>query len=524
MALFDFLEKQQIKSIINKINKAGFQKVNLVCEEYDKLHRENLKLYTNHNSVHDNFFVEQNSVECFQSTLRRERLEMSKGIRLVAFDISKTLIEYSSTYEQKLCAAHMISEKLNVCGYSDVSDFDIVSAIEDGIREYSLIRSKTGCESNEHEVYRKFVIPRMIKASLEDMLIDDIIRIWRENSVETKLNFGRIKEFIYDLKERNILVVTVSDMLGEMSFHALKKHQIYDLFDAHFCSSTFGVRKNNINNSLFHHVIDIMHVPAENCLMIGNDIVDDIESSRRLGFHTIYVKFENEDVDGLYDLSVNTTDDVYRCYLRNQIPGLPRIYLTPFIQRNYAKRTDSKLNQLQYQLRSYMKRQYDREFRTQIYRNYLFSYMGENTRIGNNVEVRYPDRIYVGENCEINDDVTILNEGYVIIGNNVMIARNVFISTYSHDWKVGIMQDHVASWAKGNTRTCCVSIESNSWIGPGCIFEADVFIGHHSVVAANSFVQSGVYPPYSFIAGCPAVVKKSIFNDISKVKKCYVME
>ena len=138
--------------------------------------------------------------------------------------------------------------------------------------------------------------------------------------------------------------------------------------------------------------------------------------------------------------------------------------------------------------------------------------------------MRYPDRIYVGENCEINDDVTILNEGYVIIGNNVMIARNVFISTYSHDWKVGIMQDHVASWAKGNTRTCCVSIESNSWIGPGCIFEADVFIGHHSVVAANSFVQSGVYPPYSFIAGCPAVVKKSIFNDISKVKKCYVME
>lgn len=65
----------------------------------------------------------------------------------------------------------------------------------------------------------------------------------------------------------------------------------------------------------------------------------------------------------------------------------------------------------------------------------------------------------------------------------------------------------------------CISIESNVWVGPNVVFESNTFIGHHSVVAANSLVQSGIYPPYSFIAGNPAKIKHSIKKQLDCIGK-----
>ena len=521
MGLFEILEQKQIKSIIKKIRKY-YKRRDILDKEYTNKHIENILMYTN--GIFNAFSIpeENATVDTFQTVLRNERTEYQKGIRLVAFDLSKTIIKYTSTYDLKLAAAQLISDKLFEYGLGRVKNPDIVTAIEDGITKYSRIRKESGLELPEHTVYKQFIVPQMINKPLKDQLINDIILIWRENSVHFTLNCNKLFDLVQDLQQRGILVVTVSDMLGDMSFFAMKKLGILNLFDAHFCSSNLGVRKNNKENSLFSQVNNIMNIPPENCLMIGNDIIDDIESSRNLGFHTIFVDYGDKKANVLCDVRVNSTDEIYDLY--NKLPSLPRILLTPYNQKHHAQRIDSQLTQLQYQLRTYAKRHYNRTFRSFLYSNYLLSHMGQNTRIGNNFEVRYPDRIYIGDNCQINDDATILNEGFVIIGNDVMIAKNVFISTYFHDWRVGMIQDKLPSWAKGNTITGTVSIESNSWVGPDCVFEPNVYIGHHSVIAAKSFVQSGIYPPYSFIAGCPASIKRNISNELTNAQKCYVME
>ena len=132
-------------------------------------------------------------------------------------------------------------------------------------------------------------------------------------------------------------------MLGDMSFFAMKKLGILNLFDAHFCSSNLGVRKNNKENSLFSQVNNIMNIPPENCLMIGNDIIDDIESSRNLGFHTIFVDYGDKKANVLCDVRVNSTDEIYDLYVNNKLPSLPRILLTPYNQKHHAQRIDSQL-------------------------------------------------------------------------------------------------------------------------------------------------------------------------------------
>lgn len=521
MALFEFLEKCQIKSIEKKIDRLRDKKYSPLVNSENKI---NISLLSDKVKTDKGCITKSAEVDYFQKELREERLLEQNRIRLVAFDVSKTLIEYVSTPEQKLYAANLIYEKMTSLGYDVTSPSEIVIAIESGIKSYSDERNQTGIERPELDVYKEFVIPAFCSQPLNEKCINEIIVLWRQKSVSTHLNTTRIREFITDLKRRKVAVVTVSDMLGDMSFEALRKHNLYSLFDAHFCSNNFGVRKNNKTKSLFSCVVDVMQIHSENCLMIGNDIEDDIKPSSQLGFYTIYTGFDSKITSDVSLLSVNSVDEVYECYTKNLIPGLPYMCLTPFTERVTAKRVDSKLNQLYYQLRMYAKRIPNRNLRTQIYKEYLLSHVGNSTRIGNNFEVRYPENIFIGENCQIGDDITILNEGVVIIGNNVMIARNVFVSTFYHNWRLGMVQDSTDSWAKGNTVVGTVSIESNVWIGPSCIFEADVFIGHHSVIAANSFVQSGVYPPYSLIAGCPAVIKKDVSIELENIKKSFVLE
>ena len=95
-----------------------------------------------------------------------------------------------------------------------------------------------------------------------------------------------------------------------------------------------------------------------------------------------------------------------------------------------------------------------------------------------------------------------------------MIAANLFMSTHKHDWRLGMIQNNIESWKKGNTSLHPISIENNCWIGPNCVFESDTYISHHSIICANSVVKSGVYPPYSLIGGTPAKIIKNIKGDL----------
>lgn len=52
-----------------------------------------------------------------------------------------------------------------------------------------------------------------------------------------------------------------------------------------------------------------------------------------------------------------------------------------------------------------------------------------------------------------------------------------------------------------------ITIEDHVFIGSHSVVRGGAHIGHHSVVAAGTVVPPGRIPPYSLVAGNPAVVK-----------------
>lgn len=95
-----------------------------------------------------------------------------------------------------------------------------------------------------------------------------------------------------------------------------------------------------------------------------------------------------------------------------------------------------------------------------------------------------------------------------VITVNISLGDNVILNngcTVSHDCTIGNYVNispgcHVAGW---------VTIEDDVFVGTGASFIPRVRVGKGSVVAAGACVTKDV-PPYTMVAGVPAVVKKNL--------------
>lgn len=517
--LSDKIDKELIRKYGDKY--FNFKKLNLI-------HLENIKKNWNVDLVKNAYYLQDDcnykyeEIDVFQKIIREQKNEMNTCLKLVAIDVSKTIIEYIINEESLMKGANAIRRYLlenNISNYN-INESSIINNFNVGFKKYENFRNQKHIELDEIEVYKKYIIPEFNfdKNILTDEVIKELIEIWMKSSVNLALNTKKIEKLITELKERRLVVVTVSDMLGEMSHYALKKLGVYDLFDGHFCSNDFKLRKNNRDKSLFNIINEVTQIPSGQSMVIGNDLIDDIISAKKCGWSkAIFLNFGNTTFSQSIDLNFVDLDDFYYNLRNDAIKFIPKFSYTPYSDNVLASRVDDNFTKTLYLLRSIVKKISNREIRELYYKDYLTYNLGEGTRLGNNIEIRYPERIYIGKNCQINDNVTILNESPVVLGNNIMIGAGVFMSTYKHDWRIGMIQNDVPSWKKGNTSLGPISIESNVWIAPGCVFESDVYIGHHSIISANTLIKSGVYPPYSFIAGNPGKVIKSIKDELNDI-------
>ena len=102
----------------------------------------------------------------------------------------------------------------------------------------------------------------------------------------------------------------------------------------------------------------------------------------------------------------------------------------------------------------------------------------------------------VGRNCLI--------QGGVTIGSHVMMGPEVYIYTQNHNFKrIDITMDK-QGWSAEKP----VVIEDDVWIGSRVTILPGVTIGQGCIIGASAVVTKSC-PPYSIVAGNPAVVVKS---------------
>lgn len=152
----------------------------------------------------------------------------------------------------------------------------------------------------------------------------------------------------------------------------------------------------------------------------------------------------------------------------------------------------------------------------------------ENIRIGDHVtiygrlETQENGTIQIGDYTNIRFNSHIGAVGKVTIGRHVIISNNVYIydnnnHPTSPKRRRQLTEDRFGpllnSWA--NAAFAPVLIEDNVWIGFGAVILKGVTIGRGSIIGAHAVVTNCV-PPFSVVAGNPAVVVKKIENDLDK--------
>lgn len=148
----------------------------------------------------------------------------------------------------------------------------------------------------------------------------------------------------------------------------------------------------------------------------------------------------------------------------------------------------------------------------------------ENVRIGNHgyiggqFQALCGGKIVVGNNIYIGAGSIIQAKEQIEIGNNVIIANGVLlVDNNNHPTNPAsrlemskcdnYMTDELWTWKDAKSKP--IKIEDNVWIGKNATIMKGVTVGEGSIVALGAIVTRDV-PPYTIVAGNPAVVVKQL--------------
>lgn len=161
----------------------------------------------------------------------------------------------------------------------------------------------------------------------------------------------------------------------------------------------------------------------------------------------------------------------------------------------------------------------------EIFHNIFKSYKREQIAkkckiIGVNSDIAYPyniagaQNIYIGSNVHIGSNSTIFSTlANLHIHDHVITGPNIKIFTGDHMSIPGKYITQVSDEMKDESYDQDVIIESDCWLGAGCIILKGVTIGRGSIISAGAIVLKNV-EPYSIVAGIPGkVIKKRFTND-----------
>ena len=119
--------------------------------------------------------------------------------------------------------------------------------------------------------------------------------------------------------------------------------------------------------------------------------------------------------------------------------------------------------------------------------------------------------VWINGNPEIGNNVSIgglsevnAKDSKIVIGNNCDIASFVSINVADSHMRCIELKNEIERKE--------IIIENNVFIGSHSFVKGGAHIGHHSVIAAGTIVESGVIPPYSLVIGNPMNVKKGYYQ------------
>lgn len=127
--------------------------------------------------------------------------------------------------------------------------------------------------------------------------------------------------------------------------------------------------------------------------------------------------------------------------------------------------------------------------------------IGQNFRIGQNVQISGIKNVSIGNNVYIGSGAFIRGEGGLSLGDNVVISRNIVIYTISHNYE-GKYLPYDSSM---NTRP--VVIEDNVWLGMNVTIAPGTHVGEGAIIGIGARIY-GRIPKYSIVGSNGKIIKQ----------------
>ncbi len=115
-----------------------------------------------------------------------------------------------------------------------------------------------------------------------------VCRFFRAASTEYIRLYPKVEESLRELKEQGKHIYLLTNAQRAFTEYELRLLKIEDYFDGIYISSDYGVKKPN--RLFFEKMIAESGIRLQESVMIGNDMVCDIEGAKSVGLEAIYIQ------------------------------------------------------------------------------------------------------------------------------------------------------------------------------------------------------------------------------------------
>ena len=122
----------------------------------------------------------------------------------------------------------------------------------------------------------------------DERIITEIAASFRKDSTSHIRLYAGAKELFETIRKLDIRIFLLSNAQELFTLKEMKDLGIYDLFDDVFISSACGYKKPD--PAFMKCLLEKHGLNAQDCLMIGNDLYDDVQIADVLGMDSYYIE------------------------------------------------------------------------------------------------------------------------------------------------------------------------------------------------------------------------------------------
>jgi len=208
------------------------------------------------------------------------RIQINEIMRLISeteaviFDTDNTLYPYLPAHKE---ATHAVEEKVEKILGVDKEIFRL--AFKDARNE---IKKRLGTVASSHSrlLYLQRAIEKLGLGTRILLVLDLEQTYWRTFLSNCKL-FPDVFDFIYLLKSKGIPTANITDLTAQIQFRKLVYFGLDELFNFVVTSEEAGMDKPD--SSPFELAIEKLACSPEKVLMIGDNLISDIQGAQNMG-------------------------------------------------------------------------------------------------------------------------------------------------------------------------------------------------------------------------------------------------